>query len=201
MSANQTGYVNSIHNIGHFNAPWHGETYMLFRTLQPPQPERFFTLQATHNMEQPMQCGVATAYSLWHIPSMRKLTGKPGTSSLPQPERFFALQATHSLEQPREPRVGLTHSLWNIQFPGLRGPICYPEPYTPHNLKGLLLCDMGSKAPPHILRQGSPWAWHSIQPWKKPPWHGKGCMPCQPMEVFYLIPPSFLLSFYRKRKG
>ena len=178
MSANQTGYVNSIHNIGHFNAPWHGETYMLFRILQPPQPERFFTLQATHNMEQPMQCGVATAYSLWHIPSMRKLTGEPGTSSLPQPERFFALQATHSLEQPREPRVGLTHSLWNIQFPGLRGPICYPEPYTPHNLKGLLLCDMGSKAPPHILRQGSFLSYSPQLPfillWKKKrKWRGK----------------------------
>ena len=143
------------------------------RTSSLPQPERFFALQATHSLEQPMQCGVATAYSLWHIPSMRKLTGEPGTSSLPQPERFFTLQATHSLEQPREPRVGLTHSLWNIQFPGLRGPICYPEPYTPHNLKGLLLCDMGSKAPPHILRQGS----------------------------FLSYSPSFLLSFYGKRKG
>ena len=63
-----------------------------------------------HSLEQPGQCRVATAYSLC-VPSMRKLTGEPGTFSLPQPERFFTLQATHSLEQPMQCGVATAYSL------------------------------------------------------------------------------------------
>ena len=78
--------------------------------MAPTALEVFALVQGhAHGLEQPGQCRFATAYSLC-VPSMRKLTGEPGTFSFSQPESFL-LCSLNTIEQPRKCRVATAYSL------------------------------------------------------------------------------------------
>ena len=170
--------------------------------LVSPQPWRFLSCskvmsiawnsQGSPWLKLPIACDTSPAWESWQVSQ-----GHPAFHS----QKGFLLCRLHTV--------------WNSQCSvGLPQPIaCDTSPAWEswqvsqghpafHSQKGFLLCSNGELcSPPHILRQGSPWAGTASSPGRCPLGMGKAECFANPWKFFILFPQlPFILLWKKKRK-
>ena len=148
--------------------------------------------QCSVGLPQPIACDTSPAWESWQVSQ-----GHPAFHS----QKGFLLCRLHTV--------------WNSQCSvGLPQPIaCDTSPAWEswqvsqghpafHSQKGFLLCSNGELcSPPHILRQGSPWAGTASSPGRCPLGMGKAECFANPWKFFILFPQlPFILLWKKKRK-